>query len=188
MADDAKQVRLRLRKHNAALSPNFAAFDARSGGGDPRAAVAFVPLCGQHGVAARRLRASLRPMRTIDSANRQQKILPPRRLNAAQRRGAKPEGDLEGWKKEVAVPCGCSDLAITILSAAFAAPLVKIAGSALLRAKYSRAGEDRQERDHNRRVHCRRGRPRRGTAELGGDVGRRRRTLSPLLRPAHADQ
>jgi hypothetical protein len=66
--------------------------------------------------------------RTIDSINRHQTIRPPRRLNAAQCRGAKPKGDLEGWKKEVAQPCGYSDLAVTVLSAAFAAPLLKILG------------------------------------------------------------
>ena len=62
----------------------------------------------------------------IDFKNRRQKILPPRWLNAAQQRGGKPEGDLEGWIRDVAGPCRCSDLAMTLLSAAFPAPLLKM--------------------------------------------------------------
>ena len=127
LADDAKQVRLRLRKHNAALSPNI---------GDSMREVEEAIRTQPSGLFRYAASTGWLPdgkgfvttYATIDSANRRQKILPPRRLNAAQRRGAKPEGDLEGWKKEVAVPCGYSDLAITILSAAFAAPVLKIVG------------------------------------------------------------
>ena len=127
LADDAKQVRLRLRKHNAALSPNI---------GDSMREVEEAIRTQPSGLFRYAASTGWLPdgkgfvttYATIDSANRRQKILPPRRLNAAQRRGAKPEGDLEGWKWEVAVPCGYSDLAITILSAAFAAPVLKIVG------------------------------------------------------------
>jgi hypothetical protein len=127
VADDAKQVRLRLRKHNAALSPNFddsmrevkEAIRAQ-----PSRLFRYAASTGWLPDGA----GFVTTHRTIDLVNREQTILPPRRLNDAQRCGAKPEGDLAGWKKEVAVPCGYSDLAITILSAAFAAPLLKIVG------------------------------------------------------------
>jgi hypothetical protein len=125
VADKPTEVRSRLRKFNAALSPNYAqsirevkaAIRARPSHFFSYAACtgwladdsAFVTSCG-----------------AIDSKIRLRKILPPRRLNVAQRRGAKPEGSLEGWKQEVAVPCGYSDLGITMLSAAFAALLLKL--------------------------------------------------------------
>jgi Domain of unknown function (DUF927) len=127
VADEAKQVRLRLRKHNAALSPIFA--DSMR---EVEKAIRAQPLrLFRYAASTGWLpdgKGFVTAYGTIDSVNRRQKILPPRRLNAAQRRGAKPEGDLEGWKKEVAVPCGYSDLAITILSAAFAAPVLKVVG------------------------------------------------------------
>ena len=50
-----------------------------------------------------------------------------RRLNDSQLRGGKPEGDLPGWIEQVARPCGYSDLGIFVLSAAFAALLLKLA-------------------------------------------------------------
>lgn len=105
VADDAKQVRLRLRKHNAALLPNFD--DSMR---EVEEAIRAQPSrLFRYAASTGWLpdgRGFVTTYGTIDSANRRQKILPPRRLNAAQRRGAKPEGDLEGWKKEVAVPCG----------------------------------------------------------------------------------
>jgi hypothetical protein len=127
VADDAKQVRLRLRKHNAALSTNIA--DSmreveKAIRAQPSRLFRYAASTGwlpddtgfvtTHG--------------TIDFVKRRQTILSPRRLNDAQRCGAKPEGDFAGWKKEVAVPCGYSDIGITILSAAFAAPVLKIVG------------------------------------------------------------
>jgi hypothetical protein len=127
VADDAKQVRLRLRKHNAALSPNIVE-SLR----EVEKAIRTEPLRLLRYAASTGWlpdgKGFVATHGTIDSVVRQQRILPPRRLNDAQRRGPRPEGDLAGWKKEVAFPCGFSDVAITTLSAAFAAPVLKIVG------------------------------------------------------------
>ena len=125
LADNSKQVRLHLRNRNAALAPGF-----NKSMHEVEAAINAEPL--------RFLRYAARngwlddntgfvtSSGTIDSKDRQQQILPPRRLNTAQCRGGKPEGDLEGWIRNVAGPCRYSDLAMTALSAAFAAPLLKL--------------------------------------------------------------
>jgi hypothetical protein len=125
LADDPKQVRLHLRNRNAALSPgqdqsirevetairaeplHLLRYAARNGWLPDKSG--FVNSSG-----------------TIDSKHRRQEIMPPRRLNTAQCRGGKPEGNLQGWIRNVAGPCRYSDLAMTALSAAFAAPLLKL--------------------------------------------------------------
>jgi hypothetical protein len=127
VADDPKQVRLRLRKYNAALSPLIDVSRR-----EVQRAISTEPLrlfrhSASNGWLANES-AFVTSYGTIDSRNRRQKILPPRQLNDAPRRGARPEGSLEGWKKEVAVPCGYSDLGITMLSAASAALLLKMTG------------------------------------------------------------
>jgi putative DNA primase/helicase len=126
IADDVKQVRAKLRKFNAALSPN-----RQQSISEVEAAIRTQPSRLFRYAASNGwlpdTSGFVTTCETIDSKNRPQKILPPRRLNDALRRGAKPEGSLEGWKKEVATPAGYSDLAVTRLSAAFAAPLLKVA-------------------------------------------------------------
>ena len=126
IADDVKQVRAKLRKFNAALSPKHSESMREVEnviGAQPSRLFRYAASTGWLFDAS----GFVTTCETLNSKNRRQKILPPRRLNEAQRRGAKPEGTLEGWKKEVAVPCGHSDLGITMLSAAFAAPLLKMA-------------------------------------------------------------
>jgi uncharacterized protein DUF927 len=77
------------------------------------------------------LSAFVTPWGVIDSKkNRSRKLLPPHRVNQAQRRGMEPAGDLEGWINSVARPCGYSDLAMTMLATACAAPLLYITGRA----------------------------------------------------------
>jgi hypothetical protein len=71
--------------------------------------------------------AFITPWETFDSqVARRQKIVPPQRINDAQRHGKQPKGTLEGWKSDVARRCGYSDLGMTLLSAAFAAPLLAL--------------------------------------------------------------
>jgi len=124
-ADQTKDVRLQLRKFNADLSlkgdrssqeieeainkppAHYFVHSARTGWREDD--TAFVT-----------------PWATIDSKTRRRTILPPRRITDAQRYGGKPRGDLESWKKHVATPCGFSDLGMTMLAAAFAAPLLKV--------------------------------------------------------------
>ena len=73
--------------------------------------------------------AFVTPWGAIDlKKNRSRKLLPPHRVNKAQRRGMEPAGDLEGWINSVARPCGSSDLAMTMLATACAAPLLAITG------------------------------------------------------------
>jgi hypothetical protein len=75
------------------------------------------------------LSAFVAPWGVIDSKqNRSRKLLPPHRVNEAQRRRMEPTGDLEGWIDSVARPCGYSDLAMTTLAMACAAPLLNIIG------------------------------------------------------------
>ena len=125
LADDPKQVRLHLRNRNAALSPAF-----NESIREVEAAIRAEPL-GLLRYAARNgwladNTGFVNSSGTIDSKDRQQEILPPRRLNTAQCRGGKSEGDLQSWIRNVAGPCRYSDLAMTALSAAFAAPLLKL--------------------------------------------------------------
>jgi hypothetical protein len=126
LADDPKQVRLHLRNRNAALSPGF-----NESIGEVEAAIAAEPLqLFRYAASTGWLDDNtgfVNSSGIIDSKNRRQEILPPRRLTAAQRHGGNPEGDVEGWIKHVAEPCRYSDLGITELSAACAAPLLKMA-------------------------------------------------------------
>jgi hypothetical protein len=101
VADDAKQVRLRLRKHNAALSPNIddsmreveKAIRAQ-----PSRLLRFAASTGWLSDG----KGFVTTHRTIDSVNRRQTILPPRRLNAAQLRGASTRAGLTATSPIVA--------------------------------------------------------------------------------------
>jgi Domain of unknown function (DUF927) len=128
LADDSKYVRSQLLKRNALLSPNSAESKRQV-----QAVVAAPPERLILQTASTGWRpddtAFVTPCEVFDSIkNRPQKLASPRRLNAAQRRGKKPEGNLDVWKADVAGLCGYSDLGITVLSAAFAAPLLKFTG------------------------------------------------------------
>jgi hypothetical protein len=71
--------------------------------------------------------AFITPWETFDSQEkRRRRIEPPRRINNAQRHGRQPKGTLERWKSGVARRCGYSDLGMTLLAAAFAAPLLEL--------------------------------------------------------------
>ena len=127
VADDPKQVRSRLRKYNADLSPRIKdselevqqAIDA-----EPSRLFYFAAATGWLADNS----GFVTPYGAIDPKKRRRKFLPPRQLFDAPRRGRKPEGDLAGWQRDVAGPCAYSDLGITLLSAAFAAPLLKLTG------------------------------------------------------------
>ena len=127
-ADDAKYVRSQLLKRNALLSS-----DVNESTEQVKAVIAAPPerLILQAASTGWRLdnTAFVTPWEVFDSVkNRPQKLASPRRLNAAQRRGKKPEGNLDVWKEDVAGLCGYSDLGITLLSAAFATPLLIFTG------------------------------------------------------------
>ena len=125
LADDPKQVRLRLMKHNAVLSSDYDESIREVAAAIKAAPLHLLRYAASNGWLPDNT-AFVNSSGIIDSKNRRQKILPPRWLNAAQQRGGKPEGDLEGWIRDVAGPCRCSDLAMTLLSAAFPAPLLKM--------------------------------------------------------------
>jgi putative DNA primase/helicase len=125
LADDPKQVRLRLMKHNAALSSDYDESMREVTAAIKAAPLHLLRYAASNGWLPDNT-AFVNSSGIIDSKNRQQKILPPRWLNTAQCRGGKPEGHVAGWIKNVAGPCRCSDLAMTALSAAFAAPLLKM--------------------------------------------------------------
>jgi Domain of unknown function (DUF927) len=124
VADKPTEVRSRLRKFNAALSPNY-----RESIREVNAAIRAQPSHFFRHAASTGWLADDSGFVTsygiIDSKIRLRKILPPVRLNDGHRRGGRPEGSLAEWKKEVAVPCGYSDLGITMLCVAFAALQLK---------------------------------------------------------------
>jgi hypothetical protein len=127
VADDPNQVRLRLRRYNADLSPRIKdseqevqeAIDA-----EPSRLACFAAATGWLSDNS----GFVTPSGAIDAKKRRRKILPPRQLFDAPRRGRIPEGDLARWKRDVAEPCGYSDLGIALLGAGFAAPLLKLVG------------------------------------------------------------
>jgi hypothetical protein len=127
IADDAKEVRRRLRKFNAPLSPDVTKSTLEVERAIKTEPLRLLRLSAATGWIADDS-AFVTSFRTIDSKPRRRKILPPRQFSGAPRRGMKPDGDIEGWKRSVALPCGFSDLRIVVLSMAFAAPLLKMVG------------------------------------------------------------
>src|SRR5271165_2381079 len=124
-AFDPKEVRKELLRRNAnlpldekaALKLICAAIEA-----EPRLAQLHCEATGWRGFDA-----FVTPSRVIDTRQRERILLPPMRLSKEQRRRQGSAGSLDRWR---AVPeiCGYSDLGMLLLSASFAAPLLKIAG------------------------------------------------------------
>jgi hypothetical protein len=125
-ADQAKEVRLQLRKFNADLPPDVNRSLREVEGAVNAPPARYLVHSARTGWRQNNT-AFVTPWRTIDSKKRSRTILPPRRINDAQRCGGRPKGDLGSWKKYVAHPCGFADLGMTMLAAAFTAPLLKIA-------------------------------------------------------------
>ncbi len=128
VAGSAPKVRLELLRRNAALpaAPHETKAKVQ--------AVIDAPPQRLFREAARTgwrddLSAFVTPWGAIDSKkDRRRKLLPPHRVNEAQRRGMEPAGDLRGWIDSVALPCGDSDLGMTMLATACAALLLNITG------------------------------------------------------------
>ena len=173
VADDAKQVRLRLRKHNAALSPNI---------GDSMREVEKAIRAQPTRLFRYAAKTGWLPdskgfvttYGTIDFVTRRQKnsAAASAQRSAAPRREARRRlGGMEkGSRSAVSLfRLGDHDPVGSLCRAG-----IEDRRAAVFRAKYLWVGENRQERNRSRRLHCRRGRPRGGTAELGGDIGRGR--------------
>src|SRR5271166_5737558 len=125
-AFDPKEVRKELLRRNAnlpldekaALKLICAAIEA-----EPRLAQLHCEATGWR----EGFDAFVTPSRVIDTRQRERILLPPMRLSKEQRRRQASAGSLDQWR---AIPeiCGYSDLGMLLLSASFAAPLLKIAG------------------------------------------------------------
>jgi Domain of unknown function (DUF927) len=127
IADDPLKVCLRLRKFNANLSQN--PDESRK---EVSAAISAPPRHFLRYSASYGWRADSTAFATagevIDTKNRGRKLLPPRSPNGVRPPSESDEGSLPDWKATVPRICGGSDLAMMLLSAAFAAPLLKITG------------------------------------------------------------
>jgi Domain of unknown function (DUF927) len=127
VANDHRQLRSRLRKYNADLSTRVEDSEREvkeAIHAEPSRLFCFAAATGWLADNS----GFVTPYGAIDPKKRRRKFLPPRHLFDAPRRGRKPEGDVAGWKRDVAGPCSYSGLGITLLSAAFAAPLLKLTG------------------------------------------------------------
>jgi len=125
-ADQAKEVRLQLRRFNADLSPKSDQSAQEIGEAINASPARYFVHSARTGWREDDT-AFVTPWETIDSKKRHRTILPPRSINDAQRYGGRPQGDLASWKRYVAYPCGFSDLGMTMLAAAFTAPVLKFA-------------------------------------------------------------
>jgi len=125
-AFDPKEVRKELLRRNANLP-----LDEKAALQLIRAAIKSEPCRAQLYCEATGWRedfdAFVTPSRVIDTLQRERILLPPMRLSKEQRRRQASAGSLENWRLIPEI-CGYSDLGMLLLSASFAAPLLKIVG------------------------------------------------------------